>query len=519
MTILILGAGIMQTPAIRIAKEQGWKVICADGNANAPAVNDVDQFLNIDLKDLVGLEEAARQIMETEGLNGVFTAGTDFSASVAWVAEKLGLPGLPYYSALNATDKIRMRSYFKQNNVSSPGFIELSQDMEFLNEISSLKFPLVVKPVDSMGARGVKKIKDITELHKAVENALQYSRTDRVIVEEFIEGEEYSIDALVQNGEITIYGLAVRHIFFPPYFIEMGHTIPALLDSEKQKLIEDEFKKGIKALGINNGAAKGDIIYSENGPVIGEIAARLSGGYMSGWTFPYASGIESTRGAMEIAMGLSPDQYDGSLKNTTAERAFLSIPGTVKTIENIEEAYNTEFVKDLFLRVDIGDSVVFPVNNVEKCGNIISCHENRGSAVKSAEAACSKVFITLSESDNITGDFLYKDKEWPGDAFSLNNSYNISFYEELQTDIDFEYEEIFFPDFKPVKLPDIFYETALDWQGRKLLDVYNEILSITDMSETDDIIDKKAQAYFWRSIIKGSIQGGIWFFDRFCKEN
>jgi biotin carboxylase len=518
MTILILGAGVMQVPAIRIAKEEGWKVLCADGNPDAPAVKDVDRFLHIDLKDLTGLEEAAREIREAEGLDGVFTAGTDFSASVAWVAERLGLPGISYHTALNATDKIRMRSYFKEHNVSSPPFAEISEGMDYIREISSLNFPLVVKPVDSMGARGVMKISKESEVQKAVENAIKYSRTDRAIVEAFIEGEEYSVDALVCDGEVTIHGLAVRHIFYPPYFIEMGHTMPALLDDEKKKAIENEFIKGIKALGINNGAAKGDIMYSSNGPVIGEIAARLSGGYMSGWTFPYASGIESTKGAMKIAMGLKPDPYDGSYQFVTAERAFLSIPGTVKSLQNIESAYETEYVKDLFLRVDEGDSVDFPVNNVEKCGNIISCHKNRDSAIKSAESACAKVLIELEESDDRTGDFLYQNREWPGDAFNLNNSYNSSFYEDLCYQIDFDYHKISFSDFQPVKLPDMAYETALDWQGRKLLDVYNDILDLTGMQETGDIKDKKAQAFFWRSIIKGSIQGGLWFFDRFCME-
>ncbi|MBI9098976.1 MAG: ATP-grasp domain-containing protein [Spirochaetaceae bacterium] len=513
---MILGAGIMQVPAIRIAKEEGWTVICADGNKEAPAVGDVDRFLHIDLKDLSGLEDAAREIKDKEGLNGVFTAGTDFSASVAWIAERLGLPGISYQTALNATDKIRMRSCFKNHGVSSPDFVELSGEMDFEREVASLNFPLVVKPVDSMGARGVIRIDDLSQLEGAVDNAISHSRTDRAIVEEFISGEEYSVDALVNKGDITIYGLAIRHIFFPPCFIEMGHTMPADLDTEKQKEIENEFKKGIEALGIDNGAAKGDIIYSGTGPVIGEIAARLSGGYMSGWTFPKASMIESTKGAMYIAMGLNPQPYDGTYENTAAERAFLSIPGKAKSIENIEEAYSTEFVHDLFLRVEEGDNVEFPMNNVEKCGNIISVHKIRNKAVESAETACAKVLIRLDEKDNRTGEFLYHGGSWPPDAFALNNSYNISTYEELISSVDFTYENVQFPDYKPVRLPDIRYETACDWQGRKLIDVFERILEITGMEESDHIADLKAEAFFWRSIIKGSIQGGLWFFDRFC---
>ncbi len=518
MTIMILGAGLMQIPAIKIAKNEGWKVICADGNKNAPAVNDVDLFLHIDLRDKIGLEIAARELQENEGLDGVFTAGTDFSASVAWIAEKLDLPGISYFTALNATDKIRMRRCFESNKVSSPRYVEISEDMDYQKEISSMKYPLVVKPVDNMGARGVRRIDNDSELNDAVTNAINFSRTERAVVEEFISGEEYSIDALVHNGEITIYGLAERHIYFPPFFIEMGHTMPAEIEYKKRMEIENEFFKGVKALGIDNGAAKGDILYSENGPVIGEIAARLSGGYMSGWTFPYSSEKESLKGAMEIALGLNPEKYNGEYKKTAVERAFLSIPGTVESIENIETAYNIENVKDLFLRIEKGDQVSFPVNNVEKCGNIISCHKKRELAIASAENACAQILIRLKSSDNRTGNFLYQEKKWPEDAFNLKIEKNITFYNDLVSNINFTFEKTSVTNFKPVRLPELEEESALDWQGRKLVEVYNKIINITGLMEGYVIIDKKAQAFFWRSIIKGSIQGGLWFFDQFCLE-
>lgn len=513
---MILGAGVMQAPAIRIAKEMGWTVVCADGNRNAPAASDADRFLHIDLKDLEGLEEAARNLQLAEGLDGVMTAGTDFSASVAWIAERLGLPGLKYRTALNATDKIRMRNCFRENKVPSPRFVELSQEMVYTHETKEMPYPLVVKPVDNMGARGVRKIFTADELEDAVNKAISFSRTGRAIVEEFVAGPEYSIDALVSDGVVTIHGLAERHIYFPPCFIEMGHTMPAVLDDKKKRAIEDTFKKGVAALGIDNGAAKGDIIYSESGPVVGEIAARLSGGYMSGWTFPLASGMESTKGALKIAVGQKPDFYDGSYKKVCAERAFLSIPGTVKSLDKLEQAYNTDYVNDLFLRIDEGDKVNFPVNNVEKCGNFISSHEDRKKAVQSAEQAAARIIVRLDENDISTAAFLYGEKDWPQDAFALNNTYTAAAYEDLTGEIDFSFENVKFPAFQPVPLSDLAYETSRDWQSRSLEEVFREILAITGMEETSRSEDRRAQAYFWRAVIKGSIQGGLWFFDRFC---
>jgi biotin carboxylase len=126
-TIIILGAGVMQGPVINIAKELGFYAIALDGSKEAPCVSMADQFEQIDLKDKEGIEAFARSIQGTTNRLGIMTAGTDFSANVAWVAEKLGLPGIPYESALNASDKSRMRECFKKASLPSPNFITITE--------------------------------------------------------------------------------------------------------------------------------------------------------------------------------------------------------------------------------------------------------------------------------------------------------------------------------------------------------------------------------------------------------
>ena len=123
MTVFILGAGIMQIPAIRAAKDLGWTVVAADADPAAPGAVEADRFLPVDLKDREGLSAAARRIRSELGLDGVFTAGTDFSASVAWVARELGLPGIPFESAVKATDKLEMREALAAAGVPSPRFV------------------------------------------------------------------------------------------------------------------------------------------------------------------------------------------------------------------------------------------------------------------------------------------------------------------------------------------------------------------------------------------------------------
>ena len=124
MTVFILGAGIMQIPAIRAAKDLGWTVVAADADPAAPGAVEADRFLPVDLKDREGLSAAARRIRSELGLDGVFTAGTDFSASVAWVARELGLPGIPFEirrQGLRTSSK--MREALAAAGVPSPHFV------------------------------------------------------------------------------------------------------------------------------------------------------------------------------------------------------------------------------------------------------------------------------------------------------------------------------------------------------------------------------------------------------------
>jgi biotin carboxylase len=411
--IIILGAGVMQGPAIRIARELGFYTVVVDGSPAAPCIALADKFEHIDLKDKEGIEALARSLLDS-GLGGIMTAGTDFSATVAWVAEKLGLPGIPYSAALNASDKSRMRSCFKKAGLPSPEFSIITKaDLLPNNTHYSLltnHYSLVLKPVDNMGGRGCCRVDSMEEFQTAAASALRFSRSGRVIAEAFMEGPEFSVDAIVYHGEITICGLADRHIFFPPYFIEMGHTMPTTIAPEQQAALLETFCAGVRALGLAGthsiGAAKGDIKLTPQGPMIGEIAARLSGGYMSGWTYPYASGVEPIRAAILAAMGRKPDGLVPPKNWTSAERAFISIPGAVKSISGTEKARSLPHVRDLFLRIAEGDKVDFPRNNVSKCGNIISAAPDRASAIAAAETAAKSILIRLEPMDEKTAEFL-----------------------------------------------------------------------------------------------------------------
>ncbi len=537
ITILILGGGGMQLPAIKTAKEMGWITIVADGASNVPGRKFADYFENIDLKNSAGMIKAALKYKNSIGLNGVFTAGTDFSETVARVASAAELPGISIESSINASNKWKMREAFKNQNIPSPLFLTVSQNIPFKCERiekSGMEFPLVVKPVDNMGSRGIRRTDNCDQLLAAVKEAFLFSRSGNVIIEEYLDGVEFSIDALVYKNEITICGFADRNIFYPPYFIEMGHTIPALINPELYNNIITTFKDAVRALGITEGAAKGDIRLNRGKVYIGEIAARLSGGYMSGWTFPYSSGVPLTKEALKIAVGQAPGTLLPLFEKTSAERAFLSIPGKITDICGVESARLDKNIKDLFLRAEAGDIVKFPENNVEKAGNCIAVNKNRNTAIVSAEEACRKIFIRLEACNQSTEEFLFgRLQHWVKDTFVLAEKKSIDALENMP---DFEFIQGNITGI--ISLSGLSDECLYEWHGKSIEIAFKEIMEknyrnvigqkvkVFTLNELSSFKDDKFGVFeggivlgklFYRAFLRGGVQGGVWVLDSILK--
>ena len=540
MNILILGAGLMQKPAILSAKEAGFKVNVIDADEKAVAIPYADTFRKIDLKDKDGILAYARELQaSSEGLAAVFTAGTDFSASVSYVCQALGLPAHSHQAAINASVKTVMRQCFADAKVPSPAFIRVGKE-EVSSELvktvlQKMSFPLVVKPVDNMGARGCRMVRNEEELLPAVRTAVECSRSGNAIVEEYMEGPEYSIDALVYNGTFTVTGFAIRHIKYQPYFIEVGHTMPAVLDKKVHDELISVFALGAKALGLTCGAAKADIKYTDKGPMIGEIAGRLSGGYMSGWTYPYASDLNLTKQGILIAAGQEPEElikrrqtvdftpsqlckdaekpyqlFEVPCLRTSAERAWMSIPGKVKYIENIKD-YSDRAVFDVLPRatVKLGSEVDFPRNNVEKCGNIIAVSHDREAAIAVAQDAVSDIFITLEADNQKTEKYLSGKSEsdedlFPPDAFGRLNEEELKLLSQENKCIPENHKV---SDFIPKLLQSAEYINKTDWN-------YNTIK--TTAEKFDLLRPKHAQldyVRFWTAVLRGGIQAAVYISD------
>lgn len=544
-SVIILGGSLLQVKAIEEARKEGLIAIVIDGNANVIKQMQVEYnkltfffsdnrciFKNIDLKDKEAILSYAKSLNKTHDIIGVFTCGTDFSATASYVAEGLGVQEgkcHTYKAALNASIKTRMRECFKEDGVNSPRFFECKTEEEVKKACDKLGYPAVIKPVDNMGARGCRAIRKESEVGRAFTNAVREARSGCVIVEEYLDGKEYSIDALLYKNTLTVTGLAIRHIEFFPYFVEMGHSMPFSSCEEDgggeiKTLIVKELARAVRALGLTTGAVKGDIKVVGGRAYIGEVAARLSGGFMSSYTYPLASDFPLIKEALRISCGREPEEllkrrlelnkdictlaiYEVPCKLVSCERAIISIPGSIEKITGIKEVREEEGVKEVFLRPkSLIKEVCFPHNNVEKVGNVITLSSTYEEARKKAYKAIRSIFIKLTPNNKRTSSFLIGEEEeeeegFPPSAYSL---YKTLKEEELVGVIEKDCPA-------SSSIPSIIQEyisnnpSEVDWNYRTLKE------SIKEFDTLCPLHPRLNAKEFYLSLARGGLQGAVYY--------
>ena len=404
--MLIIGGGVFQVPAIKTAKSMGLKVVVTDYNPEAEGMLLADYPIEVSTRNINLTVNTAKQFHRACPLDGVMTVGTDASQTVAAVADALNLPGIPFEVAERATDKIKMRQVLKEKGVPVPDFRPIWTLEECQQAIQDMPLPLVIKPCDNMGARGVRKIERLDDLISAFREAKEASISGKLILEEFMEGPELSLDALVFEGSIHITGVADRIIERAPYFVEIGHTLPSALPEKQQSRAVAVFKQAIFALGIDIGAAKGDIKITPEGPKIVEIAARLSGGWMSAYTYPLSTGVNLYKAAIQIALGETPTDLKPKTSLVSAERSLLPPPGKILSIQGVEEARKIKGVKEIILMKEAGDMAEEPRSNLGKVGYVITVGKTREEAIRINDLAREILKIEIGASNDLTWDII-----------------------------------------------------------------------------------------------------------------
>ncbi|NOH16443.1 ATP-grasp domain-containing protein [Clostridium cochlearium] len=299
-TILILGAGQFQVPVIKKAKKLGYKTIVTDYDSKAEGFKFADIALNISTLD----KEKTLQVAKIYNIDGILTTSDFPVRTVAYVCKKMNLIGLSTRAAEISTDKFLLRECIKKNNIPCPKYLLLNDKKDIYSEkLKGFEFPLIIKPVDSSASRGVCKVYNLQELELAYEEAYYYSKSGKVILEEFLDGLEYSVETLTQNGINNIVAITEKHTSGYPYFVEDRHIVPAYLNKEQEYKIKDMINKVINAIGIDNSSSHAEIKLTEKGPILIEIGARLGGDYITSDLVPLSTGIDMLENIINISVG------------------------------------------------------------------------------------------------------------------------------------------------------------------------------------------------------------------------
>lgn len=383
---------MLQLPAILKAKEMGLHVAVVDFNPQAIGIPYADEYFNASTMD----EDAVLAAAEAYNPDGIMTLATDMPMrGVSKASDKLNLHSISYETAVKATDKYDMIKAFKEYNVPSPWFFVADTIEELRAHLDDATFPCIIKPTDNAGSHGIIKVNSFQELIDNYEYAHSWSRHGKVIIEEYLDGPEVSVEVMVVNEEVNILQITDKLTTGAPHFVEMGHTQPSRLPLETQQAIRNVTVAACKAIGIDKGPAHVEMKVTKRGSVMIELGARMGGDNITTHLVPLSTGIDMVGSTIKVALGEEPD-ITPTMHCGSAIRYFAVPFGTIEAIENIEEAQRVSGVKQITFTKSVGEKST-PIHcSNDRIGFVIAQGVTADDAVKACEEAMKRVQIKIN---------------------------------------------------------------------------------------------------------------------------
>ena len=389
--LLIIGASILQLPAIKKAKELGHYVAVADFNPNAVGIPYADEFYNASTIDV----EAICKVAEEFKPDGIMTLATDMPMrSIAAATSRLGLPGISMDTAIKSTDKGEMIKSFKEHGVESPWFYIVDSVASLSALLPALTYPCILKPTDNAGSRGVMLVESADELIEAYHYSVGQSRGGLVILEEYMTGPEVSVEVMVVDGEPHVLQVTDKLTTGAPYFVEMGHNQPSMLPAEDVEKIKNLACRAVKSVGINSGPSHVEIKLTPDGPKMVELGARMGGDCITTHLVPLSTGVDMIKATIDVALGLTPSIVP-TLQKGSAIRFFDAPNGIIAAIEGAEEAKSVAGVQEISFTKNVGDEVAEIHSSLDRCGFVIAQCDSATEAIEVCEKAKEKIQITI----------------------------------------------------------------------------------------------------------------------------
>lgn len=383
--IMVLAAGLLQIDVIEKAKSMGYYVLAVDGNPKAPGFNVADKAICADIVN----EETMLKIARDEHVDGVIHPCSEVSMAVMGrINDELGLSGISREQAICATNKHLMRKAFEKGNAPSPKSI-LAQDAEdaWRRLQSEFDTDAILKPSRNSGSRGIAKVSrnmDKGDFIRAYDEALSESRDHSVLIEQFIEGPEFSIEMIVWQGEIHVLTVTDKKTTGAPHFVELGHNQPSCFSATDVETLKAAAIAGVRALGVNNCACHAEAKLMNGKAYLMEVGARLGGDFISTELTHLSTGIDMVAAAIDVALGVEPDLSAKEEPMGVCIRYFCPKPGKLVSISNTEVLNNPHvYLWEIYPKE--GDVIPAVTSSLCRSGHVIVTEKTPQKAIELAE--------------------------------------------------------------------------------------------------------------------------------------
>lgn len=389
--LLILAAGILQIPVIKKAKEMGFYVIAADGDPNAIGLKYADKGICADIID----EDVMLQVAKSERIDGVIHPCSEVSMNVMGrINDELHLSGITREQAIRATNKHLMREAFQKGNAPSPKSI-LTTDVDnawklFMN----FEGDAILKPSRNSGSRGIGKVEKNNEtkesFYRKYAEAYRESRDKSVLIEQFIDGPEFSVEIIVWNRQVNVLTVTDKKTTGAPHFVELGHNQPSCFSDMEVEIIKAASVAGVKALGVDNCACHAEVKLQNGKAYLMEIGARLGGDFISTELTHLSTGIDMVAAAINCALGIQPNLTPTEKSSGVCIRYFCPKPGKLVRISNIEILKDPRVYLWVIYR-KIGEQIPEITSSLSRSGHVIVTEINQHKAVELADGLINDV--------------------------------------------------------------------------------------------------------------------------------
>ncbi len=338
--LAIIGASYLQEPLIQKAKSMGLETHVFAWAAGDVGEKSADVFYPISIVEKEEILAKCREI----GIDGICTIASDLAAiAVNYVAENMGLTGNTMECTLVSTNKHAMRKRFEEMGDPSPKSIRVETAADLDSE--KLVFPVIVKPMDRSGSRGITKVMKAEDLPEAIEYAKSQGFEKYALVEEYASGEEYSVEYISWKGEHKFLALTQKYTTGAPDFIETGHMEPARVSPQKQAEVQAVVEHALTSLGIQYGASHSELKISKEGVIrIIEIGGRMGGDNIGSSLVQLSTGYDFIKAVIETALGQEPEEK--KTKQACAGIHFIFIRKDLQVLDRLKAEHPEYLIEE-----------------------------------------------------------------------------------------------------------------------------------------------------------------------------